>query len=796
MEGKLLNAPRLRRLAPDACAVAFLAAFLGVFYWGFLNGRCFIWDDTLTQFYPGVNYFAKSVQGGRLPLWFPGVRDGSPFYSDIQVGGFYPAQWLLIPFVHNGRLPFVAYQRYIVLHYLLGALFLYAFLKRLKFSPIAAVTGALVFCFSGFSSLRIASFTMFQAFAWLPLQLLFVHRLTNDRRRLSWLGLVGATVASVLAGFPQVTLYCWYLVTAYWLYRCYGVRREEGSSARMAARQVAGRDVPRIVGTFVLVFGLAGIMVVPGAENWWRTARPSRSFEALADSSLPYDQLLTLFVPNFFGVSRSFTSPHPFWGFDRHSQTVMLNRSVHGGPGFWQYWEFGAYSGQIFWLALLLILFNWRRIEDKRGIGFFLTTWVMATWFMMGRYGGLYQVLYWCLPGVTLFRVPARMACVATFAAATACAYAVDLLRRRAPQLRLWPALLFPAGYGCLAAVLYAGDGHLGGRLRSFDRLAWSRHETLIALLLAILCALAILGAIRNPKRWVFQTICLYSLLLVAAADFCYAYEGFHRGNANPDECYPETNRLLTLLEDYREHRGPFRFGQIVRGRVSEEIATFRNLPYFHDYLEVPEGYTSFYLDNIARFQAMTNQAAKIGIQNIQVTMERDENGKDWLGAYTNSLPRARFFSRIRHYDSRNALLDALERGDIDWRSEVAVSEPFSCDGSRGDEPSPGPGGNDSVQFQSLTPESYSITYGVSRPGIVFVSQAFYPGWVPNDKRIKLIEVFGAFQGLVIPQAGAGRIVVSFSPPALKLGAAITIISIAITAWLCLGKWSQDSHNG
>ncbi len=136
-----------------------------------------------------------------------------------------------------------------------------------------------------------------------------------------------------------------------------------------------------------------------------------------------------------------------------------------------------------------------------------------------------------------------------------------------------------------------------------------------------------------------------------------------------------------------------------------------------------------------------------------------------------------------------------MERGDIDWLSEVAVSEPFSFDGSRGDEPSPGPGHNDSVQFQSLTPESYSITYSVSRPVSCSFPKHSTPARLPNDKRIKLIEVFGAFQGLVIPQAGAGRIVVSFSPPALKLGAAITIISIAITAWLCLGKWSRGSQN-
>jgi hypothetical protein len=797
MKGKLLNASRLRRLAPDVCAVAFLAAFLGFFYWGFLNGRCFIWNDTLTEFYPGVNYFAKSVQGGRLPLWFPGVRDGSPFYSDLQVGGYYPAQWLLIPFVHNGRLPFVAYQRYIVLHYLFGGLFTYAFLKRLKLSPIAAVTGALVFCFSGFASLRIASFAAFQPVAWLPLQLLFVHRLTRDRRRLSWLGLVGAMVASLLAGFPQATLYCWYLVTAYWLYRCYCVHREEVSSPRMAVRRVARRDLPKIVGTFVLVFGLAAIMVVPGAENWWRTARPNRLFEAeaLADSSLPYDQILKLFVPNFFGTSQSAGSPVPFWGVDPHSQTVMINGSVGAKPGFWQYWEFGAYSGQIFWLALFLILFNWRRIEDKRGLGFWLAIWAAATWFMLGRYGGLFQILYRILPGVSLFRVPARMSSVATFAAATLCAHGVDLIRHRARGLRPWPVLLPVAGFACLALVLYAGGELLSGGLRNLDRLTWSRHETSFALVLAILCALAVLGVIRNQTRWI-QTACLCSLLLVSAADFYHAYGSFHRGAVSPDECYPDTSRLLSLLKDYREQRGPFRFGQIIQGRVGEEIATFRNLPYFHEFLEVPEGFTSFYLDSVRRFQTITNQAAKIDIQNIKVTMERDENGKDWLGTRTNSLPRAQFFARIRRYDSRGELLAALERGDIDWHNEVAVSEPFSFDGLRGDEPNRGAGDNDSVQFQSLTPESYSITYSVSRPGIVFISEAFYPGWAPDDEHTKLIEVFGAFQGLVIPQAGTGRIVVRFSPPALKLGATISIISIMATALLCLGKRSRGSNNG
>jgi hypothetical protein len=71
------NQDRLgRSFARDVAAVVVLTLVLVLFYWGFLSGRYFIWDDTLKEFYPGVNYFAKSIQAGRFPLWFPGVRDG------------------------------------------------------------------------------------------------------------------------------------------------------------------------------------------------------------------------------------------------------------------------------------------------------------------------------------------------------------------------------------------------------------------------------------------------------------------------------------------------------------------------------------------------------------------------------------------------------------------------------------------------------------------------------------------------------------------------------------------------
>ncbi len=783
-----------RRWNPDAVAIAALVLTLVFFYWGFWVGRSYISDDTLMEYYPGVNYFAKSIQAGRFPLWFPGVRDGLPFYSDPQVTVFYPPQWLLISFVRDGRLPFLVYQRYMVLHYMLGGLFMYAFLKRVKLSPIAALTGALVFCLSGFASLRISCFVIMQVYVWLPLQLLCVHRLTSGEGRCAWLALVGAMALSLLAGHQQTTVYCWYLVIAYWLYRCYCLRRDQGGGWQPAIQQVAGKDAPKLVGTFILVLGLSAIMVVPAAENWLHSGRPRQSFETVADMSLPYDQLLTLLVPNFFGESQFTNSPVAFWGFDPRSPNVIHNSFGNGPTGYWLYWEFGAYAGQIFWVALLLILFNWRNIEHRRMVGFFLVTWVVAIWFMLGHYGGLFQTLYYTLPGVSLFRVPAKMASVATFATAMLIAYLVDLLRQRIRTLCWWPAFFPAAACACLTLALFFGGEHLPAGLHRLDRLNWARQETSSALAVAAICACAVVGAVRIHQPWL-RLVCLGSLLVVTVADFHHAYGDFQRGGASPDRFFPETNLFLPLLKDDREQSGPSRFGQISDNRLHEEVAMFQNLPYFHDFLEAPDGYTSFYLDTVAGFQSITNEDAKIAIQNIKLAAIRDAPSHYVLGTTTNAFPRAKFFARVRHYDSITALRGALERNEIDWHSDAAVRELPAVDLSQGDRQSPEAGGIDEVRFESITSESYSVSYNLSRPGIIFVSQTFYPGWVTDNERVKLIEVFGAFQGLVIPEAGQGRIVVRFSPSILWRSLAISIFSLAITLSLVtFGRWSQDSE--
>ena len=401
---------------------------------------------------------------------------------------------------------------------------------------------------------------------------------------------------------------------------------------------------------------------------------------------MTYRGLLRLFLPKFFGSLGLRGHVVDFWGYDERSTAVLHHvpgaaQSPISSLGYWQYWELCAYSGQIFWLAVPVILFNWKRLAEKRTAGFFLAVWVGAVWMMLGRYGFLFNLLYHVLPGASLFRGPAKMSCVATFAAAVITACFLDYLRSKETRLRLWPLLLPVAGYAALSVtLLLAGDRLMAG-LDNPDRLKWACREAVYALAVTATCALGAVCMARITRRWV-RGLGLCTLLLVVVADFHLCWRDFVGRSANPDQVFPKEAPLFAALRQYRKQHGPFRCGQFLAWQSVEDRRWARNLPYFHDCLEVPDGYTSYYLNSVAQFEGMTNEVPKAAIQNIGLIFESDNveavlrydtEAARWKVIPLNSLPRVKFFTRARRYEARAALLAGLERGEVDWHSEAAV---------------------------------------------------------------------------------------------------------------------------
>ena len=225
----------------------------------------------------------------------------------------------------------------------------------MKLSPISALAGAFGFCFSGFFAVRLnVNFVMIQVYTWLPLQLLFVHQFLYKGRRWQWLGLVGAMVMSLLAGHPQTTIYCWYLVIAYWLYGGYLRQRDKARSWKSALGRCATAEILKLVGTFALVFGIAAVMLLPGdGKNWLsRTTQsilPGHRRHLLTVSWIT----ASVYTQFFWGLGNAARAGNSFWGADPQSPSVLQTQTIagqfqlaHNNPGFWQYWECNAYSGQ------------------------------------------------------------------------------------------------------------------------------------------------------------------------------------------------------------------------------------------------------------------------------------------------------------------------------------------------------------------------------------------------------------------------------------------------------------------
>ena len=167
---------RVRSCWGHGLAFAGLVAAVVAYYFDYLTGRAFIWEDMVSWYYPALNYFCTAVASGRFPFWVPGLLNGYPLYTDVQTAVYYLLRWLLVLFVRDGVLPALVYHWYVVLH--------------------------------------IIHNPMLKVYAWLPLQLWLVDKVVAPRRAKYYAGLTGVIFISFCAGFPQATLYDSFLVIA------------------------------------------------------------------------------------------------------------------------------------------------------------------------------------------------------------------------------------------------------------------------------------------------------------------------------------------------------------------------------------------------------------------------------------------------------------------------------------------------------------------------------------------------------------------------------------------------------
>jgi hypothetical protein len=172
-------------------------------------------EDNFTFNFPYKAVFADFLKKGEVPFWSPYAAFGFPQYAQAITASFY-----LIDLVFYRFLPLIpAFNYTLLLHLLIISIFTYLFARSLNISPQGSFLSALAFTFCGWMLGLLGAVQNFYPLAWFSVTLFLVEIYFQKRKPLYLLLSSLALAQSILASFPQITLYVLFASSLYFLWR-------------------------------------------------------------------------------------------------------------------------------------------------------------------------------------------------------------------------------------------------------------------------------------------------------------------------------------------------------------------------------------------------------------------------------------------------------------------------------------------------------------------------------------------------------------------------------------------------
>ena len=210
-------------------------------------------------------------------VWSSDIFAGLPVFADTSDAAHYPLYFFFARVAHS-------WSGYVILPYVLGATFAYAYGRVVTGSRLAAAATGLAYGLSEAMIGRQAHINFVHAFAWFPLMVLAVDRLV-DGASSRWIAVgAAATACCFLSGHPQPVLYA---VSFCVLYGVTGA--------------IAGRRVKEASVRLVMMFALAGLVMaikaVPFAQATLYIARQQVGLDQFVSHANSPAQMMSLLFP-------------------------------------------------------------------------------------------------------------------------------------------------------------------------------------------------------------------------------------------------------------------------------------------------------------------------------------------------------------------------------------------------------------------------------------------------------------------------------------------------------------------
>ncbi len=754
-------------LGPDGQALAIIGlvwlAFFGRLFVPIPGLRAsFPPGDFVDQFYAFAVHETRELQAGRLPLWGPYAYAGHPFLADVQSAVFYPVSlvFTLIAAFAFGRYPLTWLTLEATLHFLLAGAFTYALGWRLFRHRGAALVTALTFTYGGYLTgyppLQLA---VLETDVWLPLLLLFLDKaIHDDGRRLRWAVAAGLTWGvAILAGHPQSAVYLSYVALAFALIRLwisdFGFRiavfgTPPISNTPYAPRQ---RGVLSLAVVPLIALGLSAAQWLPSLEYTRLSVRTAMTYKELA-GGFPYSDLVQFIVPAVV----SLWSPLYIGILPLILAGLALARRPHRLAWFW-----GALAG----VALLLSL---------------------------GDGTPVYRLFYLVVPGFNLFRSQERAAYVVSFALTMLAGYGWLAIEGRRPPPQPPPASRRTGspyeGEGIRPAIrglrpvwlVWAGALLLAGlAVVLWLRNAGSPWVPRLAMA-ALFAALAGLWLWRAPS-WSPKRRLAAAVLLIAADLFV-------------------ANAHVNLVR-------PFTLNEVYRAAIVEPMLQDRSFFRARNEWRLPNNYGFLYqieetwgasplrlksYDELWEALPEERRWQLLGVKYI-ITWHGEVPGQGttvlvqvpkgeettYLHRLSDPPPLAWLVRQVEVLPEADARLARLADPAFDPR-RVAVLEEAPPLALAGEAPP-----SDKVRMVERVPGRMVLEVEVATDGLLVLSEIWYPGWRVriDGMPATLLRADHALMAVPVP-AGHHRVELHFDPMSVKLGVAVTGLTLLVAGAL------------
>ncbi len=727
----------------DSQCIAILIVLVAIFFHKILLGEAYFWEDFIYQNYPFRVFAATSLAQGELPLWNPYTFNGMPFLADIQTTVFYLPSLLLTLFVSGGTLHYYWLEMMIILHFVLAGIGMLYLAKSFGVRNTPALFAGAAYMLSGYMIVHTIHQQNLTLVAWYPLVvLLFRKALIGDGWRAVFLCSI-VLGHSILAGYPQLSLYLYTFLGAYFLYELL---------TRFAANDLLSRPAltmaAKAASIVLLSVALAMIQLLPTFELSDLSQRAQMTFEKASEGSLAWSQLATLFFPKMFGAAGA-------TGFE------------YFGPGvYYYYWETCVYVGI---LPLILAGASILRRKD-RYVMFFLGTALVALLFALGKNFVLFKLFYDFIPGFSKFRIPTRMGIWLTFSISLLSAFSLQHLLYESKSGREGIRNIF-VGAIALGLLLYflIISGTFAG---SYVETTHARVGEMVSkgvtpsLLILLLSGVVLLVVMRRNLGGRTASLLLLGAFFLDM--FVFGGEQ-NNGTTNPADYFKRRSDLVAFFKQEGE-KELFRVN--TRNAHGMLPGWDRNQGMI-DRIFMMEGYTPLALQRAYAPLASNDQS--FDLLNVKYKTVFDERTQQQtLVEHPTRLPRAFFVYAVHVVRSEQELLEYIKSPAFDHRSTAVIEQPLVL-------PQPQSQPHSQVRVTSYRNNRIELAVETSHDGFLVLSEIFYPGWKAYIDGVEtpIYRTDYNLRGMPVP-AGTHTIDVRFEPATFSNGMWITLTTLTI----------------